>query len=94
MAGGTLLAGHDKGDFLLDPLAARLAEAAFQVRNDALKLVVVGARAEHTLALHLNTFISGTIQQGVQGLLAELLDGCVQREAVVLAQGLVGHFRD
>lgn len=75
MAGGAFLAGHDKGDFLLDPLAARLAEAALQIRDDAFELVKVGAGAKHALALHLNTLVTRAVQQGVQGLLAEVLNG-------------------
>ena len=94
MAGGAFLAGHDKGDFLLDPLAARLAEAALQIRDDAFELVKVGAGAKHALALHLNTLVTRAVQQGVQGLLAEVLNGGIECKAVALAQRLIGHFGD
>ena len=92
MAGGALLAGHDKGNLFLDPLAVRLAEAAFQVRDKALKLVVIGAGAKHALALHLNALIAGAVQQGVQGFFAEIFDGRVQRKAVALTKRLIIHF--
>ena len=94
MAGGAFLAGHDKGNFLLDPLAARLAETALQIRDDAFELVKVGAGAKHALALHLNTLVTRAVQQGVQGLLAEVLNGGIECKAVALAQRLIGHFRD
>ena len=94
VTGRTNLAGHDEGDFFLDPFAACLAEAALKVGDDALKLVVVGAGAEHALALHLDALLTGAVQQGMQGLLAEILDGGVERKAIPLAQCVVGHLGD
>ena len=94
MAGRANLAGHDEGDFFLDPLAACLAEAALKVGDDALKLVVVGAGAEHALTLHLDTLLTGAVQQGMQSLLAEILDGSIERKAVPLAECVVGHLGD
>ena len=94
VAGGALLAGHDKGDFLLDPLAACFTEAALQVGDNALKRVHIGAGAEHILALHLDFFSSSAIQDGVHGFFAHLLDGGIQRKAIALAQRFVIHFRD
>src|SRR5699024_8775320 len=52
-AGRAFLAGHHKRDLLLDPIAAGLAEAALKVGHNTLELILIGAGAEHVLALHL-----------------------------------------
>jgi len=51
-----------RASFLLDPLAACFTEAALQVGDNALKRVHIGAGAKHILALHLDFFSSGAIQ--------------------------------
>ena len=94
MAGRAFFARHHKGDFLLDPLAAGLTEAALKVGHNALKAVQVGAGAEHGFALHLDLFVAGAVQDCVQRLLAQLLDRGVERETEPLAKRLIIHLAD
>ena len=86
-----LHARHKAADFLLHPLAARLAEAALQIFHDALKGVVVHPTAKLVGAVHLDLFAVGAVEQGVHRLGAHLLDGRVQRKAVFFAKAEVIH---
>ena len=86
-----LHAGHKAADFLLHPLAARLAEAALQIFHDALEGVVVHSAAELVGAVHLDLFTVGAVEQGIHRLGAHLLDGRIQRKAVFFAKTKVVH---
>ena len=91
MAVRTLHAGHKAADFLLHPLAARLAEAALQIFHDALEGVVVHPAAELVGAVHLDLFTVGAVEQGIHRLGAHLLDGRIQRKTVFFAKAEVVH---
>ena len=94
MAVRALDAGHEAADLFLHPLAVRLAEAALQIFDDALKGVVVDAAAELVGAVHLDLFAVGAVQKGVDGLRAHLIDGRIQRETVLFAQAKIVHLAD
>ena len=91
MAVGAFFAGHHQRDLLLDPLAAGLPEPAFQIGNDTLKLVVIGAGTKDALPLHFDTLLTGAVQQRFEGLFAQFSDGRIQCKAEPLAKGFVGH---
>ena len=94
MASGAFFTGHDLGDFFLYPFTAGLPEAALQVGNKTFKLIVIRTGTKPTFALHFNTFFTGTVQQRMQGLFAEIFDGRVQCKAVPLAKRQIGHLRN
>ena len=91
MAVGTLDARHEAADFLLHPLAVRLAEAALEVLDDALKGIIIDAAAELIRAVHLDSFFVGAVEQGVDSLGAHFFDGRIQRKAVFFAQSQIIH---
>ena len=75
------------------PLAVGLAVAAFQVGDDTLERLAHHA-ARNTADRQLERFISGAVQQLVERLLGELLDGRFERKAVFFAERVVVHRRD
>ena len=75
------------------PLAVGFAVAAFQIRDDALKRLAHHA-ARNAADRQLERFISGAVQQLVERLLGELLDGRFERKAVFFAECSVVHARD
>ena len=75
------------------PLAVGLAVAAFEVRDDALERLAHHA-ARNAADRQLERFISGAVQQLVERLLGELLDGRFERKAVFFAECSVVHARD
>src|SRR5699024_3220409 len=91
LASGALDPGHHTGDLLLDPLAARLPEAALQVLHNALELAVIFTAAELVGAVQLQLLAVGAVEQGVPRLAGKIPQGGVQGEAVPLAQGDVVH---
>ena len=75
------------------PLAVGLTVTAFQIGDDTLERLAHHA-ARNTADRQLERFISGAVQQLVERLLGELLDGRFQRKAVLFAECVVVHRRD
>ena len=75
------------------PLAVGLAVAAFEVRDDALKRLAHHA-ARNAADRQLERLVTRAVQQLVECLLGELLDGRFQRKAVLFAECVVVHRRD
>ena len=75
------------------PLAVGLTVTALQIGDDTLERLAHHA-ARNAADRQLERFISGAVQQLVERLLGELLDGRFQRKAVFFAECSVVHARD
>ena len=75
------------------PLAVGLTVTAFQIGDDTLERLAHHA-ARNAADRQLERFISGAVQQLVERLLGELLDGRFERKAVFFAECSVVHARD
>ena len=75
------------------PLAVGLTVTALQIGDDTLERLAHHA-ARNAADRQLERFISGAVQQLVERLLGELLDGRFQRKAVFFAECVVVHRRD
>ena len=86
MAGGAGHVGEIAGDLLAGPVAVGLLEAALEIGDDAFErpLGVVGAHA--VVVGEADLGVAGAVQDGVLGLLRQVLPFGVERELVVLAQ--------
>ena len=72
------------------PLAVGLTVTALQIGDDTLERLAHHA-ARNAADRQLERFISGAVQQLVERLLGELLDGRFQRKAVLFAERVVVH---
>ena len=87
-------AGH-RGHTLLQLFAhgvgLGLVEPAFDVGQHTFKRLLQCAAAVAAVIVELEFFCTRAIEHGVQSLLAQILDGRVEPEAIALAQGLKVH---
>ena len=84
---------HHFFNFAARPIAVGLAVATLQIGDDALERLAHHA-ARNAADRQLERFITGAVQQLVERLLGELLDGRFERKAVLFAERGVVHTRD
>ena len=86
VAGGAGHVGEIAGDLLAGPVAVGLLEAALEIGDDAFErpLGVVGAHA--VVVGEADLGVAGAVQDGVLGLLRQVLPFGVERELVMLAE--------